>query len=239
LTVPPQISKIAIRMKKTPPALSQRLTRYGIGVGALSLAASAQAGIDYSGPLNISGNQIVFDLHSLTASSGTDATSDFRLTSNTSKLKAEVTAQTAGSHVAFVLRPGEQSMTQYALKLGAGTTIGSNLSFTPGTSYSYFNNYYPGGPIGAGAKNGDWKPGNEGFLGLTILLNTTTVYGWADVTLNNLDGTTNGLPVYTLHGFAYDDTGAPIAAGAIPEPSSIALLAAGAAGVLALKRRRK
>jgi hypothetical protein len=55
-------------------------------------------------------------------------------------------------------------------------------------------------------------------------------YGWAEILLTNgnLDTTTG--PNVTIYGYAYDDTGAFIAAGAtsIPEPSSAAFLALGA-----------
>jgi hypothetical protein len=45
-------------------------------------------------------------------------------------------------------------------------------------------------------------------------------------------------PVYTVHGGAYENSGAPIAAGAVPEPSTVALAVAGAVGVGAMSRRR-
>ena len=55
-------------------------------------------------------------------------------------------------------------------------------------------------------------------------------YGWAEILLTNgnLDTTTG--PNVTIYGYAYDDTGAFIAAGAtsVPEPSSAAFLALGA-----------
>lgn len=45
---------------------------------------------------------------------------------------------------------------------------------------------------------------------------------------------------FTLYSFAYEDVaGQGIAAGAVPEPSTLALLLAGAAGVGAMMRRRK
>jgi hypothetical protein len=217
--------------------LGKRLARYGVGVGAVSLAASAQAHIHYSGPLEVTGNPMVLDLRNLSANAGTNAGADFQLQADTAKLKAGMIPQTAGAGAAIVLRQGQITpATQYVLRLSSGTTIGSSLTFSAQNNYSYFNNYYPGGgPFGSGAKAGDWKPGDRGFIGLTILIGATTVYGWADITLNNLDGVNTG--VYTVHSMAYEDSGASILAGQIPEPSAIALLIAGAVGVLALKRR--
>ena len=52
-------------------------------------------------------------------------------------------------------------------------------------------------------------------------------YGWAEVNIGSLD----------VVQWAYENTGAPIMVGAVPEPSALALLAAGAAGLLAYRRR--
>jgi hypothetical protein len=51
------------------------------------------------------------------------------------------------------------------------------------------------------------------------------LYGWVEVGLNVGGG--NG-PSLTVYGYAYDNTGAQIAMGAVPEPDSTALLALGA-----------
>jgi hypothetical protein len=93
---------------------------------------------------------------------------------------------------------------------------------------------------------GQWHVGDRGFLGLQITVNGQIDYGWADISLNN-GGSPPARPgdpqdptgQFTIYGYAYDDSGLPIGAGAIPEPSSLALLVAGAAGVLALRRRQK
>jgi hypothetical protein len=55
-------------------------------------------------------------------------------------------------------------------------------------------------------------------------------YGWAEILLTNGKLTDSTGPNVTIYGYAYDDTGAFIAAGAtsVPEPSSAAFLALGA-----------
>ena len=50
-------------------------------------------------------------------------------------------------------------------------------------------------------------------------------YGWVEISLSNSTSTD---PNVTLYGYAYDTTGAQIATGEVPEPSSAALLALGA-----------
>lgn len=96
----------------------------------------------------------------------------------------------------------------------------------------------------AGDAFGQWTKGcDKGFFGFSFELEKqsdsatsagTTVYGWAEVErLTYNQG--------KLIGWAYEDSGDPIQvgdAGAIPEPNTFALLALGAAGVTALRRRK-
>jgi len=70
---------------------------------------------------------------------------------------------------------------------------------------------------------------------------STIRYGWADLSLVN--NPTTG-PDLTIHRWAYDDSGAEIAAGAVPEPASAAAatgmaLVMGAAGVRAWRKQRQ
>jgi hypothetical protein len=106
----------------------------------------------------------------------------------------------------------------------------ADLAFgTPITAAALFsgNGFYGGVAIPAGA---------TGLLGFRFTSNNLggpagTLYGWARLSV----GTTGDGNVVD---WAYEDTGAPIAAGAVPEPSSLGLLAAGAAGLAQWRRRR-
>lgn len=57
-----------------------------------------------------------------------------------------------------------------------------------------------------------------------------TLYGWAEISLINGNLASSTGPNVTIYGYAYDDSGAFIAAGetTVPEPSSMAFLAVGA-----------
>jgi len=78
--------------------------------------------------------------------------------------------------------------------------------------------------------------GNTGYIGFKFdpdgIAGTQTFFGWVQMTVGG-DTFGNGKVV----AWAYENTGAAIQAGAVPEPSSIVLLALGAAGVASWRRR--
>jgi len=112
----------------------------------------------------------------------------------------------------------------------AQAVLGSRyLSGGVPTYYSGFASG-PGGPSGHNAV----APGTPAFVGFRFTLNGATHFGWLQLSV--------GPGSIDFISAAYENTpGAAIAAGAIPEPSSLAMLAMGAVGVagLTVARRRR
>ncbi len=74
------------------------------------------------------------------------------------------------------------------------------------------------------------------FMGVQFRdANNDVLYGWIRIT----GGPTQGFPA-TVVDWAYENSGAGILTGAVPEPSSLALgcLAAGATGLAAWRKRK-
>ena len=65
-------------------------------------------------------------------------------------------------------------------------------------------------------------------------------YGWMNVTVVGANTTSTDPNVrFTLNSYAYDNTGGSIPVGAVPEPSTYALLGIGAMGLLMVLRKKK
>jgi hypothetical protein len=121
------------------------------------------------------------------------------------------------------------------VRTGAGNTDpAANLPF--GTSVSAASLY----GVGYGS-SGDltthfppFIPGQPGYIGFSLVPDGggAPLYGWMQVTLEN-GGSTPGL----VHSWAFEDSGAPILVGAVPEPSAAVLSCLGMLSFL-LRRRR-
>lgn len=110
------------------------------------------------------------------------------------------------------------------IRLDAGAVVDGSLT--------YFN-LEAGSDSHIGNSANQFASGSEGYLGFRFIENDGDgpYYGWMRVIFSN-DGNSG-----TIIDWAYDDTGAPIAVGAVvPEPSAVML---GGLGALAMAFRRR
>jgi hypothetical protein len=200
----------------TKKSTARALGNYGLASAVFVAAVPAQAALVYSGRIDdpVADNTSVFvDLDG-------DGTDDF-----------DVSAQ---SFFAGPFSVGQVLINAFGTNgvtgVSEGTAIDGSLAYsTPYTvvSSAFKVGFPPDGPKTASV-----------VAGLKFDIDGATHYGWMRVS-----GYANGdIPEARaiLHDFAYEDIAdaAVIAPAAVPEPSSLALFALGAAGVAALKRRR-
>lgn len=82
--------------------------------------------------------------------------------------------------------------------------------------------------------NSQFDNADEGYIGLSFGTSPNIRYGWIRVGIDNSSAS------FTIEDWAYEsEVGVGIRAGQIPEPGTLGLLAAGAAGVAAMRRRKK
>ena len=222
------------RNKILNPRIDGRLAAYATVAGA-ALAApaipNADAAIVYSGVVN-------YNIPSTTAGIYLNVVTG-------------VTAITPAGAPGWDLNPWSSSGFQIWANNAASPNDGVLQNFTGGSSATLVDNI----PVGTSV-DGTWSYGRSSNIETTgptaFLLNSSNNifgfrflnegtgaynFGWARV---SLAATYQGQP-RTLVEYAYENTGAPILAGAIPEPSTLALLsvmAVGAIGVRAWRNRK-
>jgi hypothetical protein len=109
-----------------------------------------------------------------------------------------------------------------------GKSISSHLPVADRSMLASYA-YSPFNPSSSGAFNN----GQVAFVGLLIDIDSGVHAGWARIQVPSRREA-------VIFDYAYETTpGVPIIAGAVPEPPSLVLLAAGAAGLAALRRKRR
>jgi len=237
---------------KVQSLFEKRLATYGTMSIALAAAAAPQAAdaglISYLGPgVTDSSSSPVF-FNALTGSiDTTPATGDYELILANGDLARlavfDGSLLNSSSLRKFAISPVDFSDSQQAssaARLPFGASIGpvrafnSSLGTLAEQSVHLSSHFLFSGPFGHfNSTSGDVS----GYLGLEVLQGSTPDYGWANIVVH---------PNFsvTLNSFALDTSGAILSAGdtgvaATPEPASILLLALGAAGIAAYRRKHK
>ena len=120
---------------------------------------------------------------------------------------------------------------------GAGAIYGYNLASGVNLSTVNFESNRFGANIASEGGDSPFTIGESGFLGFSFDVGSGVQFGWAEITRQPGD-----VNPFTIERFAFGDADEAVSVGqttAVPEPSSLGLLALGAVGVLSTRRRKK
>lgn len=202
--------------KEAGPHGERRLLGYALaaGAGLLAAATPADAGVVYVNPLDQTYTNQSFNLDL-----NSDGIPDVSFTHNAWQAYRSLWAYGHG-----IAKAGWAG----AAAFPASQMVGPGLGWTAGAKLAGLS---PGGV------RGNWVNVTDRYLGLRFQIGTNIHYGWVRMDVS-ADWQTLTIAA-TVKDWAYESSpGQPIHTGAIPEPSSLSLLALGAAG-LAFWRRRK
>lgn len=126
----------------------------------------------------------------------------------------------------------------FARALSAGSNIDATAAGRTTAELAVARFAYHHGPTSQSTYGGEFLF-RRAYLGLTFDLPDGRHAGWAEIGVYAFDFPGGSFDA-AIYGFAYETTpGATIAAGAVPEPPALVLLAAGAAGLALVRARRR
>jgi hypothetical protein len=231
-----------------PEDVNKRLTAYALaagaaGVGVLALVEPARADIitvTTPIPLNCCNNQYTWNGFTPLVINGKDVlnfSNSFTIFPTGRVPSGVATGQTLRILPSRGVAPGAGVLVG---PLAKGALIGPRQPFAGSAFLEGVGGHATshGGFVRGGT--GPWY-GKSGYLGFKFLSNSKTYFGWAHLIPPTAGG--RGPRGGSISEFAYDTVpGQAIEAGqtsAIPEPGTLSLLALGAAGVAALRRRKR
>jgi hypothetical protein len=239
--------------KKQKRTDEKRLIAYIATAGVtLAFAAPADAGIIYTpADITVNNNNFIIDING----DGTDEFEFWASTSanSTSNFTSTTYGATSGSSTSSYYAAAGINARPNAYWLKGSLPDPANVpegSLIPPFTSALWNN---GDGIlfstSSGSQyNGNFDPENTGYLGVRFNPGTGDLFGWIHV-----DSVAEDYTSFHINGWAFEDdeefilagdtgylyendAGAPVPT---PEPSTLALLAMGASGVLAVRRRKK
>jgi hypothetical protein len=230
----------AITSTKCRSLPDKRLALYGIAAGA-TLAAGASTAkaslitLDLTGQPVANrttggpGNDVFFDVNASSAAAAAStsnfAGADFRLFNffTSAPFGGSISGLAPGHAIA-----GSQAESFKATRLQASNFVGPENTFDSPAKIQ--------GPVG------NWNLNDSGFLGLRFMIGADTHYGWAKIQID-------GAGLITLNALGYEsnpntavhveDPSNPPSNGVPDSGNSLALLAIGAAGLVAFRGRQR
>jgi PEP-CTERM motif len=218
------------RLRSKPVSLTNsRWAAYATAGAASALGGigSAEAQIHYSGPLNVAVPPLESVAHNFALDNG--AQIRFANIGTPSGSQGVALFRIEGAAASNMFRGLAQGNFRYPSNLAANALVSGGAFAAMNAAYFATLAYgsFPG--------LSQFHAAGVGFIGFRFNGGGGMEYGWARV---NMDGTSlNG---FTVVDYAWADVGTSIRAGqtTIPEPSSLGLLAVGAAGLAFWRKRR-
>jgi hypothetical protein len=229
-------------------SLKKALDRHFVGCAAVATAAAvgqaeyANATIIYSGIQNVpltNGSPGIYINLVTKVSTGSPATAPGW------DINPYVNGGSTGSFFGMYLPGGTNPVLVKSSAAGAG---GADVAMLPSGAGIGPSSTFIGQPAQFGFMNnntvGDWVGTGSGYMGIRFteagVNGGAPMYGWVQISKTIAGDPPRGGPTgITFVDWAYDNGGAAIAAGNVPEPSSLALLAVGAVGVCVRRGRVK